>query len=129
MHALEGNYVRVFQAFWRIRVIDADTIERDGTCYRLMGFDAPETRRAQSDHEADLGYYAADRLRELLAPPNKVKLKPAGKVDRNGRTLARLYINGIDVAAIAIKEGWGIAYHGEKRRSRPDSDSRDIVEQ
>lgn len=103
-----------------IRVVDADTIERDGVSYRLMGFDAPETKRAASEHEWAIGQRATARLTELLAPPNKVKLEPTKESDRFKRRLARVYINGRDVAEIAIEERWGIPFHGEKRKQRPD---------
>jgi endonuclease YncB( thermonuclease family) len=103
-----------------IEVGDADTIKSNGKTYRLMGYDAPEIIRAKSDHERALGKRAAERLRELVAPPNKVKLKPSGELDRYNRYLAQLFINGRDVKLIAIEEGWGVPFNGEKRKQRPD---------
>lgn len=103
-----------------VHVVDADTIDSGGKRYRLMGFDAPETGLAKTQQEWDLGQFAANRLRELCAPPNKLKLKSSGKVDRFGRHLARLYVNGRDVAEIAVEEGWGVPFNGERRRRRPD---------
>jgi endonuclease YncB( thermonuclease family) len=37
------------------------------TKYRLIGFDAPETRRPECDAEAELGQKATKRLEELIA--------------------------------------------------------------
>lgn len=52
----------------RITVLDGDTIRIDGKKpdYRLVGFNAPETLRAQNEIEATMGKEAADRLQELV---------------------------------------------------------------
>ncbi|MCD0416050.1 hypothetical protein LOC51_02380 [Rubrivivax sp. JA1024] len=52
----------------RIRVIDGDTIRIDGIKpdHRLVGFNAPETRRAKSEKERELGGRATARLREIV---------------------------------------------------------------
>lgn len=51
----------------RIRVIDGDTIKVDSQKpVRLVGFNAPETRRAQCDAEREAGGKATRRVRELV---------------------------------------------------------------
>jgi endonuclease YncB( thermonuclease family) len=53
----------------RVHVLDGDTIRVDGRRpdVRLVGFNAPETTRAQCAAEGDLGEVAARRLRALVA--------------------------------------------------------------
>ena len=53
----------------RIHVLDGDTIRVDGLQpdVRLVGFNAPETIRAQCEPERLLGEVAARRLRKLVA--------------------------------------------------------------
>lgn len=56
----------------RIRVIDGDTIRVDGKRpdIRLMGFNAPETRRAKCSDERIYGGMATKRLREMVQAGN-----------------------------------------------------------
>src|SRR5690348_5175528 len=51
-----------------IRVIDGDTIRvyHQQPNVRLVGFNAPETRRAACDAEGELGARATRRLRDLV---------------------------------------------------------------
>jgi endonuclease YncB( thermonuclease family) len=51
-----------------VRVIDADTIRvyRKRPDVRLVGFNAPETRRAKCSAERELGNQATRRVRELV---------------------------------------------------------------
>jgi endonuclease YncB( thermonuclease family) len=51
-----------------VRVIDGDTIRvfNRKPNVRLVGFNAPETRRAQCDVERELGDRATRRLRDLV---------------------------------------------------------------
>jgi micrococcal nuclease len=80
-------------------VVDGDTIKSPaGVRYRLVGFDCPETFRAKCDEELALGL-AASRL------------------DKYGRTLATLTVNGRDVGEVLISEGLARAYKGRKRES------------
>jgi endonuclease YncB( thermonuclease family) len=98
-------------------VVDGDTVKAPyGVTYRLLGFDAPETRFAKCDAERELGKLAKERLQELLAT-SEVRVIESGKRDRYGRTLAQLTANGHDVGEILIGEGLARPYHGERRAS------------
>ena len=77
----------------RIDVIDADTVEQDGTRWRLVGLDAPEIHRAHCLDERSRGILAAARLITLLASEGG-HLEAAGK--------------GRDWAEIAIAEGHAV---------------------
>jgi len=50
-----------------VDVLDGDTIRVAGETFRLVGFDAPETYRAQCPSERDLGNRATFRLRQLMS--------------------------------------------------------------
>lgn len=98
-----------------IVVIDGDTIERHGVRYRLIGFDAPETFRAQCSSEFDKGVAAKHRLQDLISSGD-VRLVDTRREDRYGRGLARLYTNGRDAGAVLIGEGLARPYDGRSRR-------------
>ena len=92
-------------------VIDGDTIRAPyGVKYGLLSFGAPETFQAQCDAELALGRRAAERLKELLAP-GEVRIIESGKIDRYGRTLAHLTVNGRDVGGVLISEGLARRYN------------------
>ena len=83
-------------------MIDGDTIRAPhGVKYWLSGFDAPETFQAQCDAELALGRRAMQRLKELLAT-GEVRVIESGKIDRYGRTLAYLTVNGRDVGGVLV---------------------------
>lgn len=100
-----------------VEIVDGDTIRIGRNSYRLMGFDTPETTLAKCESERVLGDAASTRLSELVALSKTVELDTRGR-DKYRRTLAILYVDGIDVASILIKEGYAVAYNGRtKRRS------------
>ncbi len=98
-------------------VVDGDTIKAPyGVTYRLLGFDTPETRFARCDAERALGLAAKDRLEELLSI-GEVKVLESGRLDKYGRTLANVTIDGRDVGDILIDEGLARPYDGGHRGS------------
>lgn len=76
-----------------------------------MGFDTPETNRAQCDGEK-----AKARLEQLIAS-GTAQIVESGKRDKYGRTLAVLAVGGEDVASVMVCEGHARPYHGERRQS------------
>ena len=98
-----------------IRVIDGDTVESPyGVTYRLLGFDTPEIFSAKTPHEYALGMKAKRRLEQIISR-GTVKIIESGKLDKYGRTLATMTVDGRDVAEILIREGLARAYGGGKR--------------
>ncbi len=98
-------------------VVDGDTLRSPaGVRYRLLGLDAPETARAESDEELMLGMKAKWRLQTLIAS-GEARIIEKGKLDKFGRTLATLTVNGKDIAETLIAEGLARPYHGQRRAS------------
>lgn len=98
-----------------IRVIDGDTIESPyGVTYRLLGFDTPEIHNAKTPHEYALGMKAKRRLEQIISR-GTVRIIESGKLDKYGRTLATLTVNGHDVGETLIREGLARPYGGGKR--------------
>ena len=62
-----------------------------------------------------LGKRAAERLKELLAS-GAVRIIESGKIDRYGRTLAHLTVNGRDIGGVLIGEGLARPYDGRQRQ-------------
>jgi micrococcal nuclease len=104
-----------------IFIIDGDTIQvyRQHPNVRLVDFNAPETRNATCQAEAELGARATRRLRELIK---------AGRLDfeyvrcscpeatqgtfacNYNRDCGTLRANGRDVGAILIEEGLAVPF-------------------
>ena len=88
-------------------MVDGDTIDVDETRYRLIGFDAPETYRAECAAERQLGNAATERLRTLVRDADELALISNGKEDRYGRSLAILEADGRDVSTVLIADRRG----------------------
>ena len=98
-----------------VQVVDGDTVRVEGQPYRLVGFDAPETYRAQCSSERELGNRATFRLRQLVAGGGvDLQRVPcscrAGTVEGTpscnyGRFCAVLTVRGKDVGPMLITEG------------------------
>lgn len=90
-----------------------------GVLYRLVGFDAPETFRAQCPSERDLGNRATFRLRQIIAGGGTV-LEPVPCSCRHGtegtmacnhgRLCAILWVRQRNVASIMVEEGLARPY-------------------
>ena len=100
-----------------LTVVDGDTVNLAGQSIRLVGFDTPETYRAECASERRLGNAATDRLRDLLARASSAQLAYLPRRDQYGRDLARLMLDGRDVADIMVGEGLARRYTGGHRQS------------
>lgn len=85
----------------RARIIDGDTVEVGGQRIRLHGIDAPEMDQSG-------GSAARAHLAKLIAgrPVSTVPID----VDVYGRTVARLVVEGRDLCAAMVADGYAIAY-------------------
>ena len=104
-----------------IRVIDGDTIRvrHKQPNVRLVGFNAPETRRAACEAERELGAKATRRLRDIVQAGNLdfefvACACPPGTegtpVCNYGRRCGTLKANGRDVREILIGEGLAVPF-------------------
>jgi endonuclease YncB( thermonuclease family) len=102
-------------------VVDGDTVQayHRHPNIRLVGFNAPETRNAACQAEADLGARATRRLREIVKSGNldlsfvrcSCPESTQGTFACNyGRNCGTLRANGRDVGATLIAEGLAVAF-------------------
>jgi endonuclease YncB( thermonuclease family) len=91
-------------------VIDGDTIEIHGERIRLHGIDAPESRQTcnKSGTEWSCGQEATQVLADKIGS-DPVKCDARDR-DRYGRTVAVCRLNGEDLNAWMVHEGWALAY-------------------
>jgi micrococcal nuclease len=96
-------------------VVDGDTIWLQGQKIRVADIDAPETHPARCASEQALGDQATQRLRQLLNG-GVVTLRPIDRdVDRYGRKLRIVLVNGISVGDTLVGEGLARWYAGGRR--------------
>lgn len=107
----------------RLVVVDGDTVDvadkRTGAPIeriRLIGFDAPEITHAKCPDERQRGILAAAELARLFAGRHQVTMERSARRDKYRRTVARISVDGVDVAETMIAGGFARPYDGGKRR-------------
>jgi len=100
-------------------VVDGDTVDMNCAGYgafraRLTGFDTPESFEPGCAAEARVARQVTARLRTLVANARTVEPR-IGEMDRYGRRLVRLSLDGRDVGAVLISEGLAVPYRGGRR--------------
>jgi endonuclease YncB( thermonuclease family) len=104
-----------------IQIIDADTIQayHQQPNVRLVGFNAPETRNAACNVEAELGARATHRLRDIVKLGNLdfIYVRCSCPETTQGtfacnyaRDCGTLKSNGRDVGAILMEEGLAVPF-------------------
>ncbi len=101
------------------RVIDGDTVDLDCAGEglvrtRLMGYDTPEVYSPKCDVELALGTRATRALERRIDASREIHVAFRG-TDRYGRRLARLSLDGTDVADPLIAAGLARPYEGGRR--------------
>ncbi|PJO47202.1 thermonuclease family protein [Brucella pituitosa] len=100
------------------QAIDGDTFDIGDERVRIANIDAPETKSAKCDAERRLGEVAKRRLQELLSSPGfemeRGDPKSGRMKDRYGRTLATIYVDGVDVGSILIDEELARPWRGHR---------------
>ena len=90
-------------------VHDGDTFRIGRERIRVLGMDAPEIGRgARCAREQEAAVAARDYLAQKLTS-SSVKIERAGH-DVYGRTLARVYVDGSDVATLMLANGLARPY-------------------
>jgi micrococcal nuclease len=106
-------------ALWQpLTVVDGDTVDYGLLRWRLAGLDTPEVRRplAKCDGEIALGRKASARISAMIAAAgHNWRLEPTGRLDKWRHPIARLTLNGQDVAGALIAEGLAHPYDGRTK--------------
>lgn len=100
-----------------IYMVDGDTAKVAGRNFRLVGFDTPETWKPKCDYEKALGTNATERARSLIKQAGVVNFVVLPGLDKYGRGLAKIYIQGRDLGDILISEGLAREYTYGRRSS------------
>lgn len=103
------------------RVVDGDTVkvwcpDKGMFSARLLGLDTPEVSSPRCISEYLRGTRATWSLRKRIWLADDVRMVFGG-LDRYGRRLTRLYLDGRDVAHAMIAAGLARPYDGGRRRS------------
>ena len=93
-----------------IGVVDGDTIRIGRTRIRLLDIDTPEITRPRCPAELARGREARERLEALIAGARRAELVGNGARDKNDRPLARLILDGRDVAETLMADGLAVAW-------------------
>lgn len=117
VQSLEQQQATVTLDASEVFAVDGDTLDHGEDRYRLVGFDAPETFRAQCDAENALGLKAKARLTEIIRTAGQVELLIEPERDRYGRFLAVARAADRDVGPVLISEDLARPYNGGKRQS------------
>lgn len=100
----------------RTCVIDGDTIRIGGETIRMMDIDAPETRNAKCPAELERGTLATRRLIEILnAGQVSVAKRGSRDIDRYGRSLRIVMVDGRSAGDILVSEGLARTWSGKRR--------------
>ena len=89
-----------------VRVVDGDTLELDGTIFRLNGIDAPE--HGQTCGTWACGKAATNALAEIVEG-RSVHCSPIAE-DGYGRMIATCYADGRDIGAEMVDKGLAWAF-------------------
>ncbi|PWL33378.1 MAG: succinoglycan biosynthesis protein, partial [Marivita sp. XM-24bin2] len=94
-----------------VRVVDGDTLEMDGTTYRINGIDAPEYGQKCASKTGGTwacGKEAVDALVGYVSGKD-VQCDSMAE-DGFGRTVATCFANGTDIGALMVELGWAWAF-------------------
>ncbi len=108
---------RVEVSTHNIRVIDGDTLEDMSAdiTYRLVNIDTPETgSRARCAAERELGDRATRTARTLITNARAFETRPTGRIDRYGRTIAYVSVDGRDLGETLIADGLARPWRGRR---------------
>lgn len=105
-----------------VRVADGDSLEVAGERVRLEGIDAPELHQdcGEGTKTWPCGAKARAALEAAVAR-GEVSCRPVDE-DRYGRAVSVCTVDGADIGAEMVRQGWavalGLAYRSEERAAR-----------
>ena len=106
------------------RIVDGDTIVIGDTKIRLESIDAPESDQVCLDAKGKrwtCGIEARDRLAEHIGK-RSIDCAPSGS-DAYGRTLAICRVDGEDLNAWLVHQGWALAFVRYSKAYVPEEDA------
>jgi len=109
-----------------VRMLDGDTLidRATGTTYRIANIDTAEAgENARCTAERRHAARATQEARRLVTEARRVDVRPTGRIDRYGRTVALVLIDGRDLGETLIAEGLARPWRG-RRESWCDSRGR-----
>lgn len=92
--------------------VEGDVVSVNGSAVKLWGIDAPDagqTCQTKANQPYDCFNRAKDELSRLIGQ-NQVTCYERG-TDRNGQSVGTCAVNGLDLAALMVRNGWALAYH------------------
>lgn len=104
-----------------VSIVDGDTLRlhcrhRGLVRARLVGFDTPEVFSPKCAYEAWRGQAATWELRKLLIGAKKATYVFHG-LDRYGRSLVAVYLDGKSLALSMVRSGHAVEYMGGSRKN------------
>lgn len=100
-------------------VIDGDTIDdlATGVRYRLANIDAPETgEQAKCFREREKGEMAKRMAVRAISAGVRVTARKTFRIDRFGRRVAFVYVDGQDLGEWLVREGFARPWYGFRRK-------------
>lgn len=100
-------------------VVDGDTIDdrADGVRYRVANIDAPETGEdAKCFKERQRGETAKAAAIQLVRNAQRVEVRQTWRIDRYGRRIAFVIVDGIDLGSLLVKRGLARPWRGQRER-------------
>lgn len=113
---------------WKIiRVLDGDTVEVQADflpkelgqklLIRVWGVDTPEKGwRAKSEQESKLGTEASEFTKKQVQNAKNVKINLIGWDKYGGRVLGDVYLDGVSLRELLLKNGYAREYYGDKKQ-------------
>ena len=106
-----GEGETIMQASGPARVVDGDTVEIDGTRFRISGIDAPERGQPCTNSEGltfDCGEVARRGLETTIG--GQVVACTAATVDHYGRPVATCEVGGSDLGKAMVVQGLAVPF-------------------
>ncbi len=99
-----------------VRVVDGDSLEKDGARIRLDGIDAPEFFQTCQDENGEdyaCGQEAAQHLKDLIGEYN-TRCECLPKPDRYKRQICECFAGGYSLNRTMVKDGYARIYRSKR---------------
>ena len=99
-----------------VRVVDGDSLEKDGARIRLDGIDAPEFFQTCQDENGEdyaCGQEATQHLKDLIGEYN-TRCECLPKPDKYKRQICECFAGGHSLNQTMVKDGYARVYRGKR---------------